>query len=105
ATQNSIFASALGNGDANRILAQNVVADISHTRGRLTGDFRVGYNRYELKEFPMGSQSAIGAALGISNAPDQFLPSFNVGGLNFGSSPTSPQRGVDNSFNFNTGWA
>jgi hypothetical protein len=69
------------------------------------GDFRFGYNRYVLNQFPMGTQAPIGAALGIANAPDQFLPSFNVGGLALGSMATSPQRGVDNSFNFNTNWA
>jgi len=105
ATQNSLFGSALGNGDANRLLAQNVVADISHTHGSLMGDVRFAYNRYDMKEFPMGSQAAIGSALGISNSPNQFLPSFNIGGaLNLGSMATSPQRGVDNSFNFNTTW-
>ena len=86
-------------------MGQNVVADISHAHGNLVGDFRFGYNRYDMKEFPMGSQAAIGSALGIANAPDQFLPGFNIGGtLNLGSLATSPQRGVDNSFNFNTSW-
>jgi len=106
ATQNSIVGSALGLGDANRIVGQNAVFDIAHTHGHLMGDLRFGYNRYVMNEFPMGSQAAIGSALGIANASDQFLPSFNVGGvLNLGSSATSPQRGVDNSFNWNTSWA
>ena len=70
------------------------------------GDMRFGYNRYVLNESPMGSQATIGNALGIANPSDQFLPSFNVGGvLTLGSSATSPQRGVDNSFNWNTSWA
>jgi hypothetical protein len=106
ATQNSVFGSTLGLGDANRVVGQNAVFDVSHGRGNLTGDFRVGYNRYFMKEFPMGSQSFIGSALGLTSAPDQFLPSFNIGGtLSLGSLATSPQQGVDNSFVFNTGWA
>jgi hypothetical protein len=105
ATQNSAFGSSLGLGDANRVVAQNALVDISHSHGNLTGDFRFGYNRYEMNEFPMGSQAPIGAALGIANAPNQFLPSFNVGGFTFGSSATSPQRGVDNTFDWTTAWA
>jgi hypothetical protein len=105
ATQNSIFGAALGNGDANRVVGQNAVAGISHAHGNLSGDLRFGYNRYEMNQFPMGSQALIGSALGVAAAPDQFLPSFNVGGtLSLGSLATSPQRGVDNSFNWNTGW-
>ena len=106
ATQNSVFGIPLGLGDANRVLGQNAAFDISHTRGNLMGDLRLGYNRFEMKELPMGSQSVIGAALGIPAGNSQFLPAFDIGGvLPLGSLPNSPQRGVDNTYNVNTVWA
>jgi hypothetical protein len=101
ATQNSIFGSSLGLGDANRTIGQNAVADFTHTHGNWTGEVRLGYNRYVMNQIPMGSQAPIGAALGIANAPNQFLPTFDIAGIRFGSVPTSPQRAVDNTYNVN----
>jgi len=106
ATQNSFFGSVFGLGDANRVIGQNAVFDVSHNHGSLVGDFRLGYSRYQMKEVPMGSQAPFASALGIANGPSQFLPSFNIGGtLSFGSMANSPQRGVDNNYNLNTNWA
>jgi hypothetical protein len=54
----------------------------------------------------MGSQAPIAAALGIGGVGNQFLPSFDIGGvLTLGSMANSPQRCVDNSYNLNTSWA
>jgi hypothetical protein len=106
ATQNSVFGGDLGLGEANRIIGQNAVFDVAHTHGNLMGDLRLGYNRYDFKQFPMGSQSAFAGALGLGGVTGQFLPTFDIGGvLTVGSPFNSPQRGVDNTYNLNTSWA
>jgi hypothetical protein len=104
-TQNSIFGSALGLGDAGRVIGQNVVLDGTHIFGpTLIGTGRVGYNRYVLSRSPMGSQAPIGASMGITGAPDQFLPTFQIaGGPTIGSN--APFRGVDNNWQGSTAWS
>src|SRR5262249_40059980 len=96
ATENSLFGQSLGLGSSARQVGQNAVIDVTHTFSpNLLGDARFAYNRFTLKQQPMGDETPIAAALGLTGAPNTFLPNFQIAGLSSGFTP--------NGYPYNTG--
>jgi hypothetical protein len=97
--EGSPLGAVIGAGTRDRLLAQNVVADVAHeVTSSLITDFRFGYNRYDQKLNPAGDATSLGA-FGT-------LASINISGLSpIGAPGYLPQNGVDNTFNWVWSWS
>jgi hypothetical protein len=97
----SLFGEMLGGGGRNRVIAQNAVANVTHSfTPSLITEFRAGYNRYRTEQ--ASSVGTLGYLLGYAGG----LPNMTIPGLaSFGGSLSTPMRGIDNNFNLAWDWA
>ena len=102
--QESPLGPVVGGATSDRLIAQNVVADVTHVfNPRLTTEFVFGYNRYDQKIRPFGDQTALGDALGIPLTNN--LIGINIDGMSpIGFPAYVPQHGVDNTFDWASSW-
>ncbi len=110
-SEESALGPALGTGGEGRLRVQNVAATINHNfTPNILADFRFGYNRYDDRLNAFAQQTALGQQLGFfdptTGAPSTMgLPSFSIAGYQYGSSAGFPMHGVDNTFNWVSGWS
>jgi hypothetical protein len=104
--EGSILGNVIGAATGSRVVGQNAVVDLAHEFGpRLVSDFRVGYNRYGQKLGFLGSQAALGNALGVPDLANSLI-GMNISGLPAIGAPADvPMRGVDNTFNWVWNWS
>ena len=104
AFQDSPYGPTIGNSTNGRLIAQNVVGDVTHAfSSSLLTDFRFGYNRYQQSLGNGSNASTLGNELGLTGLTT--LPGINITGFSpIGTSATLPAYAVDNTFNWVWTW-
>lgn len=99
--QGSPLGNVIGAGTRGRLLAQNVVGDVTHAfSAGLVADLRFGYNRYDQRINLSADQTPLANALGLTNFNNN-LVGINISGLGaIGAPAWVPEHGVDNTFNW-----
>ena len=104
-SQASPLGPVVGAGTDDRLLAQNVVADLTHVFGpAMTTEFDFGYNRYDQRQNFSGNQALLGNALGVGL--NNNLVGIQIAGLApIGSPAYLPEHAVDNTFDWAWTWS
>jgi hypothetical protein len=101
----SPLGSVIGAGTENRLVAQNVIADVTHVFGpAMTTEFDFGYNRYVQRQALYANQAPLGNVLGVGLNND--LVGIQIAGLDpIGSPAYLPEQPVDNTFDWAWTWS